>query len=135
MSYADTAAVAVIRSCEHGDAVNCAFLCRLNLKTEGGTFLCADAAAVAYIGIDNGLLPLLLGNKLACLAFAVKNDLVFADLAACAAVNAAVGVNLMLLLHITADCHYGTNLCAVIAAFASIGNFICHILLHSAANF
>ncbi len=135
MSYADTAAVALIRSCKHGYAVDCAFLEGCNLKTEGGAFLGADTAAVTYISVDNGLLPLLLGNKLACLAFAVMNDLVFADLAACAAVNAAVGVNLMLLLHITADCHYGTNLCAVIAAFASIGNFICHILLHSAANF
>ena len=46
MSYADTAAMAILGSCEDGNAVVCAFLKRLNLKTEGGAFLNADAAAV-----------------------------------------------------------------------------------------
>lgn len=120
-SLADTAAVADLGIDQGGNAVD-------NLKAESGALLSTETAAVADLLVDNRLLTLVFGNELKRLALGILNALVFADYAAGTAVNAAVGVNLMLLLHFAGDCSHRADLIAVIAALASIGNFICHVI-------
>ena len=126
MSLADTAAVADLGVFKHGNAVEGIFLAGNNLEAVNRAFLRADTAAVAELGINNGLLPLLLGDELAGLAVFVENALVFADMGASSAVDAAVGVYLVLFLHFAGDSHDGADLRAVVTALASIGNFISH---------
>ena len=92
VSFAHAACVAEFGVGKNGNTVfNCQAVC--------GAFLYADAAAVAQLGVDNGLLPLLFGGVLAAIAFFVEKSLILAYVLACAAVNAAVGVNLVLFLH------------------------------------
>lgn len=119
MLLAHTAAVAKLGIGEGGNTVN-------NLEAVCGAFLGADAAAVAKICIDGGLFPLLFGSVFAAYAVFVEKSLIFAYILACAAVDAAVGVNLMLFFHITAGSGHGTDLRAFVAAVALICNFISH---------
>ena len=133
MSLADAAAVTILGSGEERNIVDGVFLVGDNVDAVCGAVLLADAAAVAHGGVDNGLFPLLLGDELAGLTLVIENALVLADMAASAAVDAAVGVDLVLLLHFAGDGPYGAQLGAIVAAVAFIGNFISHNLLHSAA--
>ena len=119
MSFAHAACVAQLGVGQSGDAVNdCQAVC--------GAFLYADAAAVAQLGIHNGLLPLFLGGVLAAVAVFIEKSLIFADILAGTAVNAAIGVDLVLFFHGTGGCAYGADLGAFIAAITFICNFISH---------
>ena len=122
----------ILGSGEERNIVDGVFLVGDNVDAVCGAVLLADAAAVAHGGVDNGLFPLLLGDELAGLTLVIENALVLADMAASAAVDAAVGVDLVHLLHLAGDRSYGTDLCAVVAALAFIG--INHVILHSLAD-
>ena len=97
---------------------------RSDLQGVGGAVLDAERAAVAELCVNDGLLPIFLGGVLGGSVELVADTLVFADVAAGAAVDAAVGVDLVHLLHLAGDCSYGTDLCAVVAALAFIGYFM-----------
>lgn len=125
MTHAEAAAIAIVGSCKVGVDVVVAYCGgEAQLERVGRALLNADGAAVAQCRVDNGLLPLLLGNVLRGLAELVKNTLVFADVAAGSAVDTAIGIDLMLLLHFAADRSYGADLGAIVAALAFIGNFM-----------
>ena len=127
MSLTDTAAVAKLGVGNSGITADAA-LSRSYFETEGGAFFDTDTATVAKLRIDNGLFPLLSGDKLALLAVRVKNALIFADIGTGTAFYAAVRVDLMLFLHLTADSHDRADLSTVVTALASVTDFIRHII-------
>lgn len=119
MLYAHTAGMAKLRVGEFGNSV-------FNAQAVCGTFLNTDAAAVAELFINNGLFPLLSGCVFAADSVFVEKGFIFADIGTGAAVNAAVGVNLVLFLHVAGGCSYGANLLTFIAAITFICNFVSH---------
>lgn len=125
MAHAEATAVAFVGSCQNGVGIEIAGLRgHTQFECECGAFFNADGAAVAQLGIDNGLLPLLSGNEFGGLAVLIEDALVFTDIAAGTAVDTAIGVYLMLFLHLAGDRSYGADFCAIVAALASIGNFM-----------
>lgn len=125
MTHAEAAAIAIVGSYQNGMGVEITGLRgKAQLEGIGGALLNAYGAAVAQLGVDNGLLPLLSGNEFGGLAILIENTLVFTYVAASTAVDAAIGIYLMLLLHLAGDRSYGADICTIVAALTSIGNFM-----------